>query len=114
MKLIEATETPVLQSQNGFGTLTIDHPLQASLAGNLVKLLAQKEAGPDFTVMLGSRSGMFLAGQSGIILPNAGCKFLQVDTDGAEIRRQIPVDVGVVSDAALALAGLYAEVKRDI
>lgn len=56
---------------------------------------------------------MFMAGRSGAILPNEGCKYIQVDTDGGEIGRQLSVDVGIVSDVTQALVALNEEVAKD-
>ena len=40
---------------------------------------------------------MFLGGRSGAIIP-ANCKLLQVDIDGTEIGRTLPINQGVISD----------------
>ncbi|KAH8819829.1 acetolactate synthase I/II/III large subunit [Xylogone sp. PMI_703] len=112
LSLVETTQTPVFQSQKGFGTFPIDHPLQAGLAGNLVKLLLGNQPQPDLVIMLGARTGMFLAGRTGAILPSNGCKYVQVDTDAGEIGRQIPVDVGIVSDVLQALISLNKEAEK--
>lgn len=86
----------------------------ASYAGSAGALaaLAQaggKQPGPDCVVLVGARTGMYLGGQSGGIVPkDAGCRIVQIDTDGGEIGRTFPVAVGMVSDAAEALAALAA------
>lgn len=67
---------------------------------------------PDLVILLAARTGMFLGGRSGAILPNTSCKYIQVDTDGTEIGRQLPVDVGIVSDVAQALVALNEEVEK--
>lgn len=41
---------------------------------------------------------MYLGGRSGAIIPSQGCKLVQVDCDGTEIGRSLPVDLGIVSD----------------
>ncbi len=40
------------------------------------------------------------------------CKLIQVDVDGTEIGRTHPIDVGIVSDVAQALAAFNVEVER--
>jgi thiamine pyrophosphate-dependent acetolactate synthase large subunit-like protein len=55
---------------------------------------------------------MFMGGRSGAILPNSGCKFIQVDTDGGEIGRSLPVDIGIVSGVTLALAALNETIGK--
>lgn len=49
---------------------------------------------------------MFLGGQSGSILPKTGCKYIQVDIDGSEIGRSLPVDLGIISDVEQCLTAL--------
>ncbi|KAL4937594.1 hypothetical protein BDV06DRAFT_232471 [Aspergillus oleicola] len=56
-------------------------------------------AQPDLILLLGARTGMFLGGRSGAIIPPQDkCKLVQVDIDGGEIGRTLPVDLGVISD----------------
>jgi thiamine pyrophosphate-dependent acetolactate synthase large subunit-like protein len=49
---------------------------------------------------------MFLGGRSGSILPESECKYIQVDTDGAEIGRSLRIDLGIVSDVEACLGAL--------
>ncbi|RFU28418.1 hypothetical protein B7463_g7919, partial [Scytalidium lignicola] len=111
-KLVETTQTPVFHSQKGLGTFPSSHPLDAGLAVNLSKLPLHNKPQPDLVILLAARTGMFLAGRSGLILPSNSCRYIQVDTDGAEIGRQIPVDVGIVSDVTQALVILNEEVEK--
>ncbi|KAL4929563.1 thiamine pyrophosphate-binding protein [Aspergillus undulatus] len=54
---------------------------------------------PDLILLLGARTGMFLGGRSGAIIPpQKECKLIHVDIDGGEIGRTVPVDLGVISD----------------
>lgn len=112
LQLIETTQTPVFQSGKGFGTIPVDHPLNAGSVVNLAKLAAQGESPPDLIILLGVRTGMFMGGRSGAILPNTGCKFVQVDTDGGEIGRSLAVDIGIVSGVTLALVALNEAVGK--
>jgi thiamine pyrophosphate-dependent acetolactate synthase large subunit-like protein len=73
---------------------------------NLIHL-AGTESAPDLIILLGVRTGMFMGGRSGGILPNTGCKIIQVDTDGGEIGRSLPVDLGIVSDVASAIGAFH-------
>lgn len=83
-----------------------------SYAGSAGALAAVQQAGkqaPDCVVLLGARTGMYLGGQSGGVVPkDASCRIVQIDTDGGEIGRTFPVAVGMVSDAAEALGALAA------
>lgn len=51
---------------------------------------------------------MFLGGRSGAIIPDKDCKLIQVDCDGSEIGRSLPVDLGIVSDVESFLSALSA------
>lgn len=72
--------------------------LSKGTAGNLAKLPLVHLSRPDLIILLGARTGMFLGGRSGAIIPNEECKLLQVDSDGSEIGRSLPVDLGIISD----------------
>ncbi|KAE8372792.1 thiamine pyrophosphate enzyme, N-terminal TPP binding domain-containing protein [Aspergillus bertholletiae] len=61
---------------------------------------------PDLILLLGARTGLFLGGRSGAIIPSKDCKLVQVDVDGAEIGRTLPVDLGAISDVTQFAAGL--------
>jgi thiamine pyrophosphate-dependent acetolactate synthase large subunit-like protein len=67
----------------------------------------------DLILLLGVRTGMFMGGRSGAILPNSGCKYIQVDIDGGEIGRSLAVDVGIVSDMTLAITALNEEIGKN-
>lgn len=72
--------------------------LSQSTAGDLAKLPLMNLPTPDLIILLGARTGMFLGGRRGAIIPNEGCKLLQVDCDGSEIGRSLPIDLGIISD----------------
>lgn len=61
------------------------------------------EKQPDLIILLGARTGFLLGGRSGAVLPNENCKFIQVDTDGSEMGKSHPIDVGIVSTTAHAV-----------
>ncbi|KAK1138560.1 hypothetical protein N8T08_002386 [Aspergillus melleus] len=79
--------------------------LYGGSAGKLALLDGPK---PDLVLLLGARTGMFLGLRSGAIIPGENCKLMQVDVDGGEIGRTLPVDLGVVSDVGQFLAALNA------
>jgi thiamine pyrophosphate-dependent acetolactate synthase large subunit-like protein len=112
LELIETTQTPVFQSLKGFGSLPVDHTLQAGPATNLAMLASEGRPQPDLLILLGARTGMFLAGRSGAVIPNNNCNIIQVDIDGGEIGISHPVAVGIVSDVSQALEALNGEVKK--
>lgn len=83
--------------------------LSRSTAKALALLPLVKLPRPDLVLLLGARTGMFLSGRSGAIIPRNDCKLIQVDCDGSEIGRSLPVDLGVVSDVEAFLSAINAE-----
>ncbi|KAK9848157.1 hypothetical protein MYU51_017153 [Penicillium brevicompactum] len=97
-KLAETCHIPIFNTSK-YGVFTPKSPmLSQSTAGDLAKLPLMNLPTPDLIILLGARTGMFLGGRSGAIIPNEGCKLLQVDCDGSEIGRSLPVDLGIISD----------------
>lgn len=92
--------------------LSFKSPVRGGPASLLATLPYQGKKRPDFVLLLGARTGFLMGGRGGAILPNENCKLVQVDIDGTEIGRSHPIDVGIISDAAQALAALSAEVEK--
>jgi len=67
---------------------------------------------PDLVILIGARTGTFLGGRGGFILPKENCKYIQVDTDGAELGKTRPVDVGIISDAKQVLCAISQELNE--
>ncbi|KAL4798743.1 thiamine pyrophosphate enzyme, N-terminal TPP binding domain-containing protein [Aspergillus venezuelensis] len=81
-------------------------------AGNLALLSAINAAQPDLILLLGARTGMFLGGRSGAIIPPQEiCKLIHVDVDGGEIGRTLPVDLGIVSDVGQFVSVLNSQLS---
>ncbi|KAL4963238.1 thiamine pyrophosphate-binding protein [Aspergillus stella-maris] len=81
-------------------------------AGNLALLSAINAAQPDLILLLGARTGMFLGGRSGTIIPPQDeCKLIHVEVDGGEIGRTLPVDLGVVSDVGQFVSALNSQLS---
>ena len=110
--LAESTKTPVFHSMKFSTLLPLKSPVRAGPAQNLAMLGLQGKKKPDFIVLLGARTGFLMGGRNGAILPNEGCKLVQIDIDGTEIGRSHAIDVGVISDAAQAIAAMSAEVEK--
>ncbi|KAK8210407.1 thiamine pyrophosphate enzyme, N-terminal TPP binding domain-containing protein [Phyllosticta capitalensis] len=83
-----------------------ESPAFAGSADALAMLKRVGSAPPDCVLLLGSRTGMYLGGRSGSIIPEKGCSIIQVDTDGGEIGRTFAVDVGIVANVGQALQAL--------
>jgi thiamine pyrophosphate-dependent acetolactate synthase large subunit-like protein len=88
--------------------------MYAGLANLLAYLPVLGKSSPDLILLLGSRTGMFLGGKSGSMLPKSGCKCIQVDTDGSEIGRSLPIDLGIVSDVQAFLYSLLNSISTPL
>ncbi|KAH7014710.1 thiamine pyrophosphate enzyme, N-terminal TPP binding domain-containing protein [Macrophomina phaseolina] len=106
-----ATRIPIFSG----GKFTILTPLysNSSFAGpaSLLSALSMTAKPSDCILLIGGRTGMYLGGQSGAIIPNHDCRIIQIDTDGGELGRTFPV-LGIVSDAAQALHALTAASRQ--
>ncbi|KAK7707711.1 hypothetical protein SLS57_009226 [Botryosphaeria dothidea] len=105
-----ATQIPIFSSGK-FSILTNVYS-NPSFAGpsNLLAALSLGGTPPDCLLLLGARTGMYLGGQSGAIVPTKDCSIIQVDTDGGELGRTYPV-LGIVSDTSQALLALTSALK---
>src|SRR5262249_35581281 len=74
---------------------------------NLAALQVMSGKGPDVVVLLGARTGMFLGGRSGSIIP-IDAQGVQIDVDAAEIGRFRPFEVGITAHSGEALRALLA------
>ncbi|GAB1207927.1 hypothetical protein APSETT445_006663 [Aspergillus pseudonomiae] len=89
--------------KHAIGVATSGAPGPSGILALLPRLGIQQ---PDLILLLGARTGMFLGGRSGAIIPEKDCKLVQVDVDGAEIGRTLPVDLGAISDVTQFAAAL--------
>jgi acetolactate synthase-1/2/3 large subunit len=103
----ERAGIPVFNQLTSFGAMPADHPLNGFSAWNLAALQLMSGNGPDVVLLLGARTGMFLGGRSGSIIP-LDAKIVQVDVDAAEIGRFRPFEVGITADSGEALRALLA------
>ncbi|KAJ5683513.1 hypothetical protein N7462_006678 [Penicillium macrosclerotiorum] len=85
--------------------------LAAYTAGSLAKLPLAQLPRPDLILLLGARTGMFLGGRGGLIIPEKDCKLVQVDCDGGEIGRSLSVDLGIVSDIKAFVSALKEKLR---
>jgi thiamine pyrophosphate-dependent acetolactate synthase large subunit-like protein len=102
LKLAEATDTPVFYSPKMSNSVPYGHRLRGGPATRLALLPMLGKEQPDLILLLGARTGFLLGSRSGAVLPNEGCRYIQVDTDGAEIGKSHAIDVGIVSTTELA------------
>ncbi|EER28222.1 Thiamine pyrophosphate enzyme family [Coccidioides posadasii C735 delta SOWgp] len=112
LKFIENTYIPIFNSKKYSAFVPISHPLNGGNATNLALFRAIGYPPPDAIILLGARTGMYLAGRSGAIIPKEGCKVIQVDLDGGEIGRSLPIDLGIVSDVGQVLIALNEALSK--
>lgn len=99
LQLAEKTNTPVFYSTKFAPAIPHGHALRGGPAGRLAKLPYMPGAErPDVVILLGARTGFLLGGRNHAIIP-PDARIVQVDVDGGEIGRSLPVELGVVSDA---------------
>jgi len=111
LQLAEATNTPVFYSTKYSPAVPHSHPLRGGPAAVLAVLPFINQPQPDVVILLGARTGWLLGGRAGVIIPNSNRTLVQVDIDGGEIGRLLPVDLGIVSDANLFIAATLAKLK---
>ncbi len=110
-ELAELTNTPVMQTLMGWGSLPDDHPLnagrvgcQTGTRGGNVNFLES-----DFVLCIGNR---FASRHTGSVdTYRKGRKFVHVDIDPTQLGRVFGPDLGIVSDAKEALAAFVASAR---
>jgi len=107
--LVEALEVPVAHSLNGKGCLREDHPLLLGMTGYWGTPIANEKCRTaDLILAVGTRlaecsSSSWYPEYTFSIPPT---RLIHVDGDPAEIGRNYPTELGVLSDAGLALKAL--------
>lgn len=111
VELAELTNTPVVPTLMGWGTISDDHPLHAGMVG----LQTQHRYGnatfleSDFVLGIGNRWANRHTGS--VETYRGGRKFVHVDIEPTQIGRVFGPDLGIVADAREALLMLL-EVAR--
>ncbi|KAL4870676.1 hypothetical protein BDV12DRAFT_207410 [Aspergillus spectabilis] len=109
LHLSKTTHPPIFDTQKCTLSLTLasECPLYGGGADILALLPALNHPQPDLILLLGARTGMYLGGRSGAIIPpHEKSELIHVDLDGGEIGRTLPVDLGVVSDVGQFVEGV--------
>ena len=108
----EITQSPVVPTLMGWGSIPDDHPLNAGMVG----LQTQHRYGnanflrSDFVLGIGNRWANRMTGTVDVF--TKGRKFVHVDVEPMQIGRVFAPDLGIVSDAAYALE-LFVDVARE-
>ena len=110
----EVLRIPVVTTLPAKGALPEDHPLSlgpTGRSGTLCAVRATREA--DLVIAVGARFSDNHTGnwRKGMIYDTDQTKFVQVDVDPAEIGRNYPVELGLLSDARAFLEDLAVAVK---
>jgi tartronate-semialdehyde synthase len=112
VEFAELINTPVVPTLMGWGTIPDDHPLQAGQVG----LQTQHRYGnatflqSDFVIGIGNRWANRHTGTTERY--TAGRKFVHIDIEPNQIGRVFGPDLGIVSDAKLALEALVQEARK--
>jgi tartronate-semialdehyde synthase len=110
--LAEITNTPVVPTLMGWGTISDDHPLNAGMVG----LQTSHRYGnanfleSDFVLGIGNRWANRHTGSTDIYKGHR--KFVHIDVDPLQIGRVFGPELGIVSDAGYALEALVEEARR--
>ena len=111
VELAEITNTPVIPTLMGWGSIPDEHPLNAGMMG----LQTQHRYGnatflaSDFVLGIGNRWANRQTGSLDVY--TKGRTFVHVDIDPTQIGRVFSPELGIVSDAGYALEALVAEAR---
>ncbi len=112
VELAELTDTPVVPTLMGWGSIPDDHRLQAGQVG----LQTQHRYGnatflkSDYVIGIGNRWANRHTGSPEVYAK--GRKFVHIDIDPTQIGRVFGPDLGIVSDAKYALEALVEEARK--
>lgn len=112
VKLAEKLQAPVITTYMAKGGIPKDHPLNAGHAGIQVGQPIGNKVflASDLVVGIGCR---FTDRHTGAIDVYRGArKFIHINIEKSEINKIFPADLGIVSDASLALDALLARVEE--
>ena len=112
IELAEYLAIPVIPTIMGKGGILPDHPLYAGQAGTRISIPPGNEIYLESEVVLavGVRFGDRHTGDKDVYTGNR--KFIHIDIEPTQIGRTIPVDLGIVSDAKLALQAMLKVAKK--
>jgi tartronate-semialdehyde synthase len=114
VELAELLQVPVLPTLMGWGTIPNDHPLYAGLAGIQTQTRAGNEAllESDVVLAVGARFADRHTGDLDVYRGER--KFIHIDVEPTQIGRVFGPDLGIVSDAKLALQALVEAARKRV
>ncbi|MFQ6075767.1 MAG: thiamine pyrophosphate-binding protein, partial [Candidatus Bathyarchaeia archaeon] len=112
VKLAEYLAIPVIPTIMGKGGIRPDHPLYAGQVGTRLSIPPGNEVflESDVVLAVGVRFADRHTGDKAVYRGNR--KFIHVDIEPTQIGRIIPADLGIVSDAKLALQAMLEVAKK--
>ncbi len=109
----EGSNLPVEMTATGKGSLPESHPLSLGSVGRAGTGHANQAAREcDLLVGIGTRFGDIDTGGWTLHKIPSATKLIHIDVDSSEIARVYATEIGIVSDAKLALAALNASLKQ--
>lgn len=112
VELAELLQIPVLPTLMGWGAIPNDHPLYVGLAGMHIQTRAGNEAllDSDLVLAIGARFADRHTGDLDVYRGDR--RFIHIDVDPTQIGHVFGPDLGIVSDAKLALRSLLEAAHR--
>jgi tartronate-semialdehyde synthase len=114
VELAELLQVPVLPTLMGWGTIPNDHPLYAGLAGIQTQTRAGNEALLDSDVVLAVGARFADRHTGDLDVYRGDRKFIHIDVEPTQIGRVFGADLGIVSDAKLALQALLEAARKRV
>jgi tartronate-semialdehyde synthase len=114
VELAELLQLPVVPTLMGWGAIPNDHPLYAGLAGIQTQTRAGNQAllDSDLVLAVGARFADRHTGNLDVY--RSGRRFIHIDVEPTQIGRVFGPDLGIVSDAKLALQALVEAARRRV
>ncbi|AUW93421.1 glyoxylate carboligase [Sulfobacillus thermotolerans] len=113
-ELAEYLQVPVSPTLMGWGTIPADHPLYVGTVGIQTQTRAANQIflESDFVLAVGARFAERHTGNLEVY--TKGRKFVHIDVEATQIGRIFQPDLGIVSDARLALEALLETAKSRV
>ena len=112
VRFAEITNTPVIPTLMGWGSIPDDHPLHAGMVGLQTQHRYGNATFLDSDLVLGIANRWANRHTGSIPVYTRGRRFIHVDIEPTQIGRVFGPDLGIVADAALAL-DMFVEVARE-
>lgn len=112
VRFAELVNTPVVPTLMGWGCIPDDHPLHAGMVGLQTQHRYGNATFLDADVVLGIGNRWANRHTGSIPVYTRGRKFIHVDIEPTQIGRVFGPDIGIVSDARLAL-DMFVELARE-